>query len=160
MANLLPLFTNLNTVQTSYKTIQRAYSNPQVRLIIHNLFILLVKEKKIKHPHTSGDGTGYSLSVTRHYRCVREQSGEGVKSNTLNPAEDKGSKVKKQKTQRKLFTYSFAILDLGSGFYVGYGASLKSEKAAFDAAMALMGECGVEPASICLDHVLCVSVCG
>jgi len=55
MANLLPLFTNLNQVQTSYKTIQRAYSNPLVRLIIHNLFILLVKEKKIKHPHTSGD---------------------------------------------------------------------------------------------------------
>ena len=64
MANLMPIFTALNDVKTSYKTIQRAYSDPIVILIIHNLFILLVKEKKIKCPHTSGDGTGYSLSVT------------------------------------------------------------------------------------------------
>jgi len=46
MANLLPMFTTLNDVKTSYKTIQRAYSDPMVKLIIHNLFILLVKEKR------------------------------------------------------------------------------------------------------------------
>jgi hypothetical protein len=85
MANLLPMFTTLNTIKTSYKTIQRAYSNTIIKMIIHNLFILLVKEKKIKHPHTSGDGTGYSLSVTRHYRSVREQKGETVKTNGLCP---------------------------------------------------------------------------
>ena len=78
---------------------------------------------------------------------------------------DKGVEVEKQekmrqKRKKRLFVYSFAILDLGSGFYVGYGASLCSEKAAFEAARALMVECGVEPASIWLDHVLCVSVCG
>jgi transposase len=163
MANLLPMFTNLNNVKTSYKTIQRAYSNPQVKLIIHNLFILLVKEKKIKHPHTSGDGTGYSLSVTRHYRSVREQNGETVKTNQPQITEDKtlsdgggccgceAKKVNKSK-KRKSFTYSFAVLDLESGFYVGYGVSLRSEKEAFVAALSLMGECGVEPASIRLDQ--------
>jgi len=147
MANLLPMFTTLKDIKTSYKTIQRAYSNPIVKMIIHNLFILLVKEKKIKHPHTSGDGTGYSLSVNRHYRSVREQKGETVKTNmSMSTGKDAGRKVgaeEKKKKKRKLFTYSFAILDLESGFYVGYGASLKSEKAAFDAALVLMGECGV-----------------
>ena len=43
-------------------------------------------------------------------------------------------------------------MDLESGFYVGYGASLKSEREAFDAALVLMGECGVKPASIRLDQ--------
>jgi transposase len=154
MANLLPMFTALNDVKTSYKTIQRAYSNPIVKMIIHNLFVLLVKEKKIKHPHTAGDGTGYSLFVTRHYRSVREQGGEAVKTNvacSLGKEESKGVDVTKRQ-KRRLFTYSFAILDLESGFYVGYGASLRSEQEAFDAALVLMGECGVKPASIRLDQ--------
>jgi transposase len=159
MANLMPMFTALNDIKTSYKTIQRAYSNTIVKMIIHNLFILLVKEKKIKHPHTSGDGTGYSLSVTRHYRSVREQKGETVKTN-IPVAEKEAVKsegvVVEKKKKKKLFTYSFAVLDLKSGFYVGYGASLKSEKAAFDAALVLMGECGVKPVSICLDQYYAV----
>ena len=116
MANLLPMFTTLNDIKTSYKTIQRAYSDPMVKLIIHNLFILLVKEKKIKHPHTSGDGTGYSLSVTKHYRSVREQQGEAVKNNM--PQQVKVEEVKvvvEKKKKRKLFTYSFAVLDLEFG---------------------------------------------
>ena len=54
--------------------------------------------------------------------------------------------------KKKLFTYAFALMDLKSHMYVGYGASLKSEKAAFDAAMALMHECGVEPKSVRLDQ--------
>jgi len=131
-------------------------------MIIHNLFILLVKEKKIKRPHTSGDGTGYSLSVTRHYRSVREQKGETVKANmSMSTEKETGSKVDtgENMKRRKLFTYSFAVLDLESGFYVGYGASLRSEKAAFDAALVLMGECGVEPVSIRLDqYYACQSV--
>ncbi|MCL1970312.1 MAG: hypothetical protein FWF66_02490 [Candidatus Bathyarchaeota archaeon] len=162
MANLLPMFTTLKDIKTSYKTIQRAYSNTIVKMIIHNLFILLVKEKKIKRPHTSGDGTGYSLSVTRHYRSVREQKGETVKANmSMSTEKETGSKVDtgENMKRRKLFTYSFAVLDLESGFYVGYGASLRSEKAAFDAALVLMGECGVEPVSIRLDqYYACQSV--
>ena len=163
MANLLPMFTTLKDIKTSYKTIQRAYSNTIVKMIIHNLFILLVKEKKIKYPHTSGDGTGYSLSVTRHYRSVREQKGETVKTNMhMSTKKETGSKVdtgEKKKKRRKLFTYLFAVLDLESGFYVGYGASLRSEKVVFDAALVLMGECGVEPVSIRLDqYYVCQSV--
>jgi transposase len=155
MANLLPMFTTLKDIKTSYKTIQRACSNTIVKMIIHNLFILLVKEKKIKRPHISGDGTGYSLLVTRHYRSVREQKGETVKANmSMSTEKETGSKVDtgENMKRRKLFTYSFAVLDLESGFYVGYGASLRSEKAVFDAVLVLMGECGVEPVSIWLDQ--------
>jgi transposase len=42
-----------------------------------------LKKKKIEHPHTSGDGTGYSFFVVSHYCSVRVQSGEAVKNNMV-----------------------------------------------------------------------------
>jgi transposase len=43
-------------------------------------------------------------------------------------------------------------MDLESHMYVGYGAFLKSERAAFEAALAIMRECGVEARSVRLDQ--------
>ena len=43
-------------------------------------------------------------------------------------------------------------MDLESHMYVGYGASLKSERAAFEAALAIMRECGVDARSVRLDQ--------
>jgi hypothetical protein len=77
MANLLPLFSLFADVDISYKTIERAYSDLLVRLIIHNMFFILVKRKGIKQAGLMGDGTGYSLSITKHYGSVREKAGGG-----------------------------------------------------------------------------------
>ena len=139
MAILLPMFAALSDVQTSYKTIERAYSNPIVRMIIHNMFIILVKKKGIKHADLTGDGTGYSLTITRHYRTVREKMRNS-------------SKPTSKQENRKLFTYAFALMDLDSQMYVGYGASLKSEKDAFEKALVIMRECGVKVKSVRLDQ--------
>jgi len=79
MANLLPLFSLFDDVDISYKTIERAYSDPLVKMIIHNMFVILVKRKGIKQADLAGDGTGYSLTITKHYRSVREKAGEAVK---------------------------------------------------------------------------------
>jgi transposase len=143
MAILLPMFSAFGDVQTSYKTIERAYSNPMVRLIIHNMFIILVKKRGIKLADLTGDGTGYSLTITRHYRTVRGKTRKSSKS-TSEP------QVKQEKW--KLFTYAFALMDLDSHMYVGYGASLKSEKDAFEKALVIVRECGVEIKSIRLDQ--------
>lgn len=143
MVNLLPLFASpVNNAEVSYKTIERAYSDPQVRMIIHNMFIILVQKKGINQPDAAGDGTGYSLSITRHYRTVRAKAKKP--RNEAKPA-------KPQTTKQRVFTYAFAIMDLESHMYVGYGASLKSEKAAFEAALQLMRECDVTPKSMRLD---------
>jgi transposase len=149
MANLLALFSLFDDVDVSYKTIERAYSDPMVRLIIHNIFVILVKSKAITQADLTGDGTGYSLTITKHYRSVRETSGDAVKV-----AESKSAKAEPQTKQdkRRLFTYAFALMDLESHMYVGYGASLKSEKAAFEAALDIMRECGVEARSVRLDQ--------
>jgi transposase len=148
MANLLPLFSLFDDVDISYKTIERAYSDPMVRLIIHNMFILLVKKKGIKQADLTGDGTGYSLTITRHYRSVRAKSGQAAKSSK----NTKTSNEQTKQDKRRQFTYAFALMDLGTQMYVGYGASLKSERAAFEAALEIMRECGVEPKSVRLDQ--------
>jgi hypothetical protein len=81
MADMLPIFNALNDVDLCYKTIQCAYSNPVVKMIIYNMFIILVQRKGITQADLTGDGTGYSLTITRHYRSVREKQGERAKSN-------------------------------------------------------------------------------
>ena len=43
-------------------------------------------------------------------------------------------------------------MDLESNLYVRYGASLRSERSAFEAALAIMRECGVAARSVRLDQ--------
>jgi len=150
MANMIPMFTFIGDVNLSYKTIQRSYSNPLVKMTIHNMFIILVKSKGIKQADLTGDGTGYSLTITKHYRSVREKAGDAAKSNEASAKAT--PKIVTKEEKKKLFTYAFALMDLKTHMYVGYGASLRSEKAAFNAAMALMKECNVEPKSVRLDQ--------
>lgn len=150
MANLLPLFSLFDDVDISYKTIERAYSDPVVRLIIHNMFVIFVKRKEIKQADLSGDGTGYSLTITKHYRSVREKAGESIKSNDKPKSVQAKPQTKQDK--KRLFTYAFALMDLDTHMYVGYGASMKSEKAAFEAALEIMRECGVAAKSVRLDQ--------
>jgi len=127
-----------------------------VRMIIHNMFITLVKRKGIRQTDLTGDGTDYSLTITRHYRTTREKAAEAAESNkakTKTKTKTKSaSKLKTKQEKRKLFTYAFALMDLESQMYVGYGASLRSEKAAFEAALKIMRECGVEAKSARLDQ--------
>ena len=116
-ANFLSFFTMMTGVETSYKTVERAYSDDQVQMIIHNMFIILTKKKKITDVDLSGDGTGYNLTITKHYRNVSMK--KGVKE---------GKKTKKGK---RIFAYSFGLMDLDTKMYIGYGISLKSEKEAY-----------------------------
>ena len=150
MANLLPLFSYLAEVHTSYKTVERTYSDPLVRMVLHNMFVILVKRKGIRTADITGDGTGYSLTITRHYRSVREKEGEKVKSNEEQSSPDTGTQSEEKK--RKRFAYAFAIMDLGTWMYVGYGFSMRSEKDAFDKAAEMMRKCDVIPQSARLDQ--------
>ncbi|MFB6214387.1 MAG: ISNCY family transposase, partial [Candidatus Bipolaricaulia bacterium] len=49
-------------VDVSYKTIERLYSDEEVKMVLHNLFLLLINEEDISGD-CSGDGTGYSLQA-------------------------------------------------------------------------------------------------
>ena len=128
-AYLLPLLGVEKDI--SYKTVERLYSDPLVLMILNNLFISSVMRKGISSADTSGDGTGYSLTVTKHYRSMREKDGEFVKEGK--------------------FVYSFALMDLATRMYVGYAVSVKSERDAYHKALEMIGKMRIDLKSIRLD---------
>ena len=112
MEDLLVLFEPLFGVKVSYKSIERLYSDPEVKTVLHNLFILLLRDEGVSGDF-SGDGTGYSLSVTKHYRTDVSKKGRG-------------------------YLYVFRVIDIDTGFYVAVGYSNSSEMEAFHKAMAML----------------------
>jgi len=116
---LRPLF----KTPVSYKTIERLYSDEEVKACLYNLFVLLLKEEGTSGKY-AGDGTGYTLSITKHYA-----------SNT--------------KKRGKDFRYTFRVIDLETNFCVAFGYSRNSERDAFEKAMQMLDEHEIE--SIRLD---------
>ena len=126
---LLPLLGTWKDI--SYKTVERLYSYPLVIMILNNLFMNSLKRKGVASVDASGYGTGYSLTVTKHYRSLRERNGETVKEGK--------------------FVYSFALMDLETRMYVGYAVSVKSERDAYHKALEMIGKMRIDLKSIRLD---------
>ena len=141
MSHMLMIFSWLTDISVSYKTIERLYSDDKVILALHNLHILILQKKGIKSSDCSGDGTGYSLTIKEHYATHAQKLKINKKNNS----------IKKIKTLRKKFIYSFALMDIKTRLYVCFGMSLKSEKDAFMQAMEMAKEDGIEIKSLRLD---------
>lgn len=123
MADSLTLLKPLIGKEVSYKTIERLYSDPEVKACLYNLFILLLKDSKKEF---AGDGTGFSLSITKHYASNPRKKG-------------------------KAFRYMFSLVDLSKGMCVAIGYSCKSEMEAFKEALEMVGKLGIKMESIALD---------
>ena len=121
----LEYFQPLFGVDVSYKYIERLYSDPEVKLALHNVFVLLLKEEGISGDY-AGDGTGYSVSVESHYCSDPKKYG-------------------------KKYVHFFALIDLGTGMYVGCGTSRHSEWDAFSKAVAMLRQIGAAVKSVRLD---------
>jgi transposase len=121
----LQYFQPLFGVDVSYKYIERLYGDPEVKLALHNLFVLLLKEQGASGD-LAGDGTGYSVSVENHYRTNPSKYG-------------------------KKFVHFFSLIDLATGMYVGCGISRLSEWDAFSKAVAMLRRIGAAIRSIRLD---------
>jgi transposase len=122
---LLELFEPLFGFEVSYKSVERLYSDEEVKLVLHNLFLLLLEEEGVSGEF-SGDGTGYSLTIEKHYRSSPKKKG-------------------------KDYRYVFRLIDLETGFYVGFGYSSKSEMEAFNKAVGMVERLGIAVDSISLD---------
>lgn len=136
MASMLAIFSLLSGIDISYKTVERLYSDPEVEMAIHNLHILILKKKGVENVNCSGDGTGYSLTIRKHYASETQKR------------KDKA----KKSDGKKAFVYSFKLLDLETRMYICYGMSFKSEKKAFDNAMKMLEKIDIEIGSIRLDR--------
>jgi transposase len=126
MEDVLGLLSPLFGFTVSYKTVERLYSDPGVRAVLRNLLILLLMEDGVSGEYT-GDGSGYSLSVCRHYRSDPSKSGAR-------------------------YRYVFHLVDIRTGLIVGFGYSRVSEMEAFRRAMAMAGGLGVPVDSLSLDR--------
>lgn len=139
MAGMLFLFSYLSDVEEiSYKSIERLYEDPLVQCALFNLHILILKKKGIISADCCGDGTGYAISVEQYYAAHAKK------------LKEKG-KINVRESKRK-FIYSFAIMDIKTRMYVGFGTSLKSEKEAFLAALTMTRKTKIKIYSLRLDR--------
>jgi len=120
-ANMLDVFSMLSGIEVSYKTVERLYSDEEVMVALHNLHVLLLRKKGIeKSVDAAGDGTGYSLSISKHDESIAKELKDGAKENAGG-----------EQPKKRAFAYSFRLMDLSSRMYLAYGSSMKSEKQAF-----------------------------
>jgi transposase len=143
MTSMLTLFSLLNDVDVSYKTIERLYTDEKVLLVLHNLHELLLKEKGITETDSTGDGTGYTLTIKKHYASEAGKLKDKVKNKNL---------AEKELKTKKLFIYSFNLMDFKTRLYIGFGTSFKSEKKAYENAIEMVQNTGIKVKSIRLDR--------
>jgi len=134
---MIVVFSMLSNVDVSYKTIERLYSDETIKLAIFNLYSLLLKKKGIEEANCGGDGTGHALCIQKHYATEAQKLKDKIKENS---------------DDKKKFVYSFSFIDIKSRMYVGYGTSFKSEKCAFEKALAMAKELGINIRSLRLDR--------
>lgn len=129
MEALLALLGPVFGFSVSYKTIERLYSDPVVEAVLHNLFLVLLAEEGVSG-RMAGDGTGYSLRASSHYRS---------------------SPAKSSADGEKQYRHVFHLLDLETGMYVAFGYSEVSEKEAFKNALQFIERHGISFESVRLD---------
>ena len=144
MSAMLTLFMWLTDIDVSYKTIERLYSDQEVILALHNLHMLALRKKGVKDIDSGGDGTGYSLTIKKHYASEAQKLKDKVKENN----ED----VSDKKYMKALFVFFFAIMDIKTRMYVCYGTSFRSEQEAFLSAVVMLKETGIRILSLRLDR--------
>lgn len=145
MALLTLVFSALTNVHISYKTIERLYSDDKVALVFKQLHNELLDYKIDKSRiELCGDGTGYSLTISRHYASEAQKLKNKLK-------DVKGQSSKKSKKKKQVFVYSFQLLDLKTRMYISYGTSFKSEQKAYFQAIKMAEKLGITIHSIRLD---------
>ena len=150
-ANMLAIFSMLSGIDVSYKTVERLYSDNETLMALHNLHVLILKKNGVKNSDATGDGTGYSLTVKKNYESYAQKLKDLAKENPEKGNEKKDGKRSKSH-KRRMFAYSFAIMDLGTRMYIALGSSMKSEREAYDRAMDLLSSTGIDMDSIRLDR--------
>lgn len=150
MEVLCLVFSALSGVFVSYKTIERLYSDEEVSLVLHNMQTLFMKKIDTSSISACGDGTGYSLTISKHYASEAQKLKDIVKEAKTQNKHTKSKKKKKSKKQ--CFAYAFKLMDLKSREYISFGTSFKSEQKAYDKAIEMALNLKINISEIRLDR--------
>ena len=142
MSSMFVVFSLLSDIDVSYKTVERFYSDPEVIAVLHNLHILILRKKGVNEVDGSGDGTGLSLTIKANYAAHAQKLKDKVKNIETQS---------KKEYKKKLFVYSFKLMDLKSRMYVGFGTSFKSENEAFLGTIKMIEKSNIKLSSVRLD---------
>jgi len=137
MAYMTRLFSLITGIDRSYKTIERLYSDPTVGAALFNLWILILKKRRVREVDVTGDATGFGLFISKHYSSYAKKLKD---------------KAKDSEFAKKAFVYKFSLMDLKTKMYVCFGTSLISEAKAFHKAMEMLKELDVKIKSVRLDR--------
>jgi transposase len=146
-SNMLTIFSMLSDIDVSYKSVERLHSDEAVVLAIHNLHILILRNKGVDSSDATGDGTGYSLTIKKNYESYAQKLKDKAKENG-----DESDKRVRSSGKKRLFAYSFFVMDLETRMYVAYCSSMKSEREAYDRAIAMLHSMGITLNSLRLDR--------
>jgi transposase len=114
--------------------------------------VLILKKKGIKESGATGDGTGYLLTIKKNYESyTRELKERAKEAGNEKSASDNNASGHETVHKKKLFAYSFRLMDLGTRMYIAFGSSLKSEKEAFNRAMRMLRRTDITLKSVRLD---------
>lgn len=116
----------------SYKTIERAYEDQLVGMILHNLYVISCGTPR--EIDASSDGTGYALTVTKHYRTDKEENKEVW-----------------EEVERKEYIITSTIVDLKTKLYVSFATGFQSEMKLFEQAKCWLEKRGFNLNSLTID---------
>ena len=68
-------------------------SDEEVVLAIHNLHTLILKKNNVSGSKTTGDGTGYLLTVKKNYESYAQKLKDRANENSGNGKEDHKNKI-------------------------------------------------------------------
>ena len=102
------------------------YSDDEVATAANNLHILILKRNNVSG--STGDGTGYFLTVKKNYGAYALKLRNNAKENPIR-REDGKNKVSKVH-RRSLFAYAFAMMNLNARMYIAFRSSMISEREA------------------------------
>ena len=139
MSGQLVLFSMLSDIDVSYKSVERLYSDEEIFLALLNLHSLILRKKGVENPDCSGDGTGYTLTIKKHYATEAQKL-----------KDKKNAKPSEKSKKCARFIFSFRLMDLDTRMYIGFGVGFKSEQEAFYKAMKMAGSTDIN--SIRLDR--------
>jgi len=102
MANMLDLFSILSGIDISYKVVERLYSDEEVDMALHNLHVLILKKKGVKNVDATGDGTGYSVTVSRHYATAAQKEKDSAKEDGSQAVEKTEENIDQNKVAKEV----------------------------------------------------------